>query len=81
MIKATGMFKGRKTLFVGLSFANLDKLLEAPLDSFIKIDGPETGLPFDVLIFSGRSEGQMTEMLAEGIGPDTKVHITDRLKQ
>lgn len=80
MIKATGEFQGRKTLFVGLSFGNLDRFRAAPLDTFIKIEGQETGLPFDVMIFSGRTEAEMADLMAQGFGPDTKVHVTDRSK-
>ena len=82
MIKATGMVRGKKTLFVGLSFGNLDKFHAAPLDSFISIKGDELGLPFDVFIFSGRTEADMADLvMANGFGPDTKVHISKRLKQ
>lgn len=82
MIKATGNGpNGRETLFVGLSFGNLDRFRAGPLDSHILIDGQELGLAFDVLIFSGRTETEMAaELLANGFGPDTKIHITDRFK-
>ena len=74
MIKATGKGpSGRHTLFVGLSFGNLDKFRAAPLDSHIMIKGEELGLPFDVLIFSGRTEAEMVEWIKEEIDPDTKV--------
>jgi hypothetical protein len=48
---------------VGLSFANLDRFLASPLDTHIIIDGREMGLPFDVVIFSGRTEEQMADVL------------------
>lgn len=81
MIKATGKgSKGNNTLFLGLSFANLDKFRAEPLDTFILVEGKEMGLPFDVLIFSGETEAAMAEMVAGGIGPDTKVHISPKLK-
>jgi hypothetical protein len=67
-------------LFVGLSFGNLDKFRAAPLDSHITINGAEMGLPFDVMIFSGRTEADMAELMAEGFGRDTKVYVSDRLK-
>ena len=76
MIKATGKGpNGRDTLFVGLSFGNLDKFQAEPLDSYILINGKEVGLPFDVMIFSGRTEAEMADMMASGFGPGTKVHI------
>jgi hypothetical protein len=82
MLKATGKGPtGNDTLFIGLSFGNLDKFRAGPLDSYITIDGEEMGLPFDVMIFSGRTEGEMTEMVMHGFGPDTKVIISKRLKQ
>jgi hypothetical protein len=81
MIKATIPGKdGRTALYVGLSFGNLDRFRQQPLDTFIKIDGKEMGLPMDVVLFSGRTEAEMAELLAGGIGPDTKVHISDKLK-
>ncbi len=81
MIKATGKgVSGKDTLFVGLSFGNLDKFRAAPLDSYITINGDEVGLPFDVMIFSGRTEAEMADMMAGGFGPGTKVHISERSK-
>lgn len=81
MIKATGKGPtGHNTLFIGLSFGNLDKFRAAPLDSHIRIDGKEMGLPFDVMIFSGRTEAEMADLMASGFGPDTKVHVSGRLK-
>jgi hypothetical protein len=81
MIKATGTFKGRKTLFVGLSFGNLDRFRAQPMDTFITIDGCETGLPFDVLIFSGETEAHMADAMVDSFGPETKVHVGPGLKQ
>jgi hypothetical protein len=81
MIKATGKGpNGRDTLFIGLSFGNLDKFRAGPLDSHIRIDGRELGLSHDVMIFSGRTEAEMADLLANGFGPDTKVHVSDRSK-
>jgi len=81
MIKATGKGPdGRDMLYVGLSFGNLDKFRAAPLDTYIRINGKEMGLPFDVMIFSGETEAQMTDLVAGGFGPGTKINISDRLK-
>jgi hypothetical protein len=81
MIKATGEGpNGRKMLFIGLSFGNLDKFRDSPLDTHILIDGRELGLPHDVLIFSGRSEAEMAEIISHGFGPNTKVNINNRSK-
>ena len=81
MIKATGKGpSGNDTLFIGLSFANLEKFRAGPLDSHIRIAGKELGLPFDVMIFSGRTEADMADLLANGFGPGTKVHVSNRSK-
>ena len=81
MIKATGKGPtGNDTLFVGLSFGNLDKFRAAPLDSHITIKGAELGLAFDVMIFSGRTEAEMTDLLANNLVPGAKVHVSDRSK-
>ena len=81
MIKATGKGpNGRDTLFIGLSFGNLDKFRAAPCDSYILIDGKELGMRHDVMIFSGETEAQMADMMAGGFGPDTKVHVSPRSK-
>jgi hypothetical protein len=71
---------GRDMLMIGLSFGNLDRFRAEPGDTFIKIDGKEMGLTFDVLIFSGETEAHLQTMVAGGIGPDTKIHIDPRLK-
>jgi hypothetical protein len=81
VIKAKGRINGRDTLVIGLSFGNLDKFRAEPLDTFITIDGPEVGLPVDVVIFSGETEAQMANLIAEGFGPHTKVHVSGRAKQ
>jgi hypothetical protein len=81
VIKATGKgLAGRETLFIGLSFGNLDRFREQPLDTFIKIDGQEVGLSHDIVIFSGRTEAEMADLMAGGFGTDTKVVITGRSK-
>jgi hypothetical protein len=81
VIKATAQGKdGRTMLYLGLSFANLDRFRAEPLDTFLRIDGKEMGLPIDVMLFSGKTEADMTEVMAAGIGPDTKVHVDPKLK-
>ena len=69
---------GRKLLVLGLSFANLDKFRSHPGDTMIRIDGREVGLPVDIVIFSGETEARLAELVP--IGPDTKVHVSNRLK-
>ena len=81
MIKARGKGpNGRDTLYVGLSFGNLDRFRAQPLDTFIMIDGREVGLPFDVMVFSGETNAAMSELMAAGFGPETKVHVSPRSK-
>ena len=70
---------GRTALLIGLSYGNLEKFKSQPLDTFIDIDGAAMGLPIDVLLFSGQSEGDLSRFMADMIGPDTKVHIDPKL--
>ena len=74
MIKAVATRGERQLLMIGLSFGNLDKFRKEPGDTFIGIDGAETGLPVDVILFSGATEADCASSLAAGIGPDTKIH-------
>jgi hypothetical protein len=81
MIKAIGTGPdGRMLLTIGLSFGNLDRFRAQPGDTFIKIDGKEMDMPIDVMIFSGRTEAHLMEMMARTIGPKTVVHIDEKLK-
>ena len=80
MIKATGKWDGQDTLFIGLSFGNLEKFRAGPLDSFITIKGAEMGLPFDVLLFSGETEAEMAHMMASNMSGSTKLIMDDKLK-
>lgn len=72
---------GKALMVIGLSFGNLDKFRAQPGDTYIKVTGAELGLPVDVLIFSGETEAHMAETIKEMIGPDTKVNVSERLKQ
>jgi hypothetical protein len=82
MIKATVETPdGRKLLIVGLSFANLDRFRAEPRDTMIKIDGKELGLGVDVMIFSGETEAHLADCIQDGVGPNTKIHVSPRLKQ
>ena len=72
---------GRKIFLIGLSFGNLDKFRAEPGDSYIRIDGKEHGLSCDIMIFSGNSEAHLAQIIGEFVGPETKVHISDKLKQ
>lgn len=72
---------GRTLLMIGLSFGNLDRFRKKPGDTYIKVNGKELDLPTDVLIFSGKTEAHLADMMSELIGPETKVTISDKLKQ
>jgi hypothetical protein len=80
MIKATATLNDRQLLMIGLSFGNLNKFYSEPGDTFIKINGKEMDLPIDVLIFSGKTEAHLQELMEKSIGPDTIVHIDPKLK-
>jgi len=81
MIKATATGPdGRTIMVIGLSFRNLEHFRDKPGDTFIKIDGKEMELPLDVLIFSGETEAHCVEYIKDAVGPDTKVHTSQRLK-
>lgn len=80
MIKAMGKWDDKTTLFVGLSFANLDKFRAAPLDTFITIKGAEMGLPFDIMIFSGKTEADMAHLMTPNMLPGSTLVMDDKLK-
>lgn len=69
---------GRQKLYLGLSFGNLDRFRQAPLNTFIEVRGAELDLPIDVVLFSGPTEEDMAEVFAGKIGPDTKVAVSRR---
>lgn len=74
--------KGEDLVLLGLSFANLDRLRADGLKGFIKISAADIGgAPFDIMITAAPTEADMAVMMAEFIGPHTKVHIDDKLKQ
>lgn len=82
MLKAVGALPDNKKLLVlGLSFKDIEILMAHPLDDHIRVRGAQVGLDLDVLIFVGRDEAAMTQAISRMIGPDTKVHISDKLKQ
>lgn len=80
MIKAKGKLNGKEAIFIGLSYGNLNKFRDGPLDSFITIHGSEIGIDHDILIFSGRNEEDMAEFLSAGFVPNTIVTISSRSK-
>jgi hypothetical protein len=81
MLKGIATLNDRKTLMLGLSFNNLDKLRAEPRDTFIKVEGEPMGLPFDVLIFSGESEAHLAHFIRNAVTDKTIIHIDPKLKQ
>ena len=81
MIKATATSAdGRKLVLLGLSHSNLDKLRADGLKGFIRVDGKEMGIDCDIMITADVDEHALAQALARYVGPDTKVHISDKLK-
>jgi len=67
-------------MVIGLSFRNLEHFRDKPGDTFIKIDGKEMGLPLDVVIFSGETDAHCVDAISDMIGPDTRVHVSPRMR-
>lgn len=80
MLKAKATIGGREVLILGLSHANLDKLREQGLRGRIEIKAEDIDIPFDIIITAAPTEQHMIEAFQSGIGADTKVHISDKLK-
>ncbi len=53
MLKAVAGAPGNQCLIVGFSFGNIDRFVCQPRDTHIRIRAEETGLPVDVIFFSG----------------------------
>lgn len=79
-IRAT-MGDDREVLILGLSHANLDRLRADGLKDFIEIKGAELGLPVDILITAAATNEALFAAFESGIGPETKVHLGEKLKQ
>ena len=64
MIKASGTATdGRRWLFLGLSFDNLDRLRAGQP---VRFPGETYGFSGEILIFAGETEATMTAALQEG---------------
>lgn len=59
---------GNRIFIIGLSFANLKKFREEPLDTFIRIDKNESGVGCDIMVISGETEDDMANLLKQMIG-------------
>jgi hypothetical protein len=62
--------RGRKIIVLGLSEKNIEKLREGKP---IHIHADEMGFPGEIMIFTGKDEASMAEMVKPFIGPDTDV--------
>lgn len=81
MIKARGRSAtGRDTVFLGLSYGNLERFRKQPMDTFIRIEAAELELPFDILIFSGRTEAEMSDWMLRALGPEAHITLSERSK-
>ena len=80
MIRAAGMQNGKPTVFLGLSFGNLARFREQPGDTYIKIPAEQLGMSHDIVIFSGRTEEEMSDHFFKNLTPDAKVTISDKFK-
>jgi hypothetical protein len=67
MIKAILELDGRPTLLIGLSFGNLDRFRAEPGSTHIRISSDQVGTSHDIIIFSGKTEDEMVQLLAQGM--------------
>lgn len=75
MIKARATLNGRDTVMIGLSYNNLASLRADAGDAYMRIVGSELGLPMDIVIFSGKDEDTLVDLLVPGINAATKICI------
>jgi hypothetical protein len=80
MMKARARFNGREIVLLGLTHANLDRLRTDGLKGCILVDGAEMGIPFDIHITAAENERAMLDAFQDSIGPDTKLHIDNKVK-
>ena len=80
MMKVKTEIRGRTTIVLGLSHANLDRLREHGLQGYMRIDGAELEIPLDILVTAAPDEAAMLAAFADGITEGTKLRIADKLK-
>lgn len=81
MLKAIATSSGgKKVLVIGLTFKDLELMRAHPMDDHIRIEGAEIGLAVDVMMFVGPDDAARASAVGGGIGPNTRVHISDKLK-
>ena len=69
-----------RTVILGLSHANLDRLRADGLQGAIRVLGKDIGADIDIFITAAETEQAMLEAFHDNIGPETKVNIDKRLK-
>jgi hypothetical protein len=69
-----------RTVILGLSHANLDRLRADGLQGAIRVLGNDIGADIDIFITAAETEQAMLEAFQDNIGPETKVNIDKRLK-
>ena len=70
MIKAKGVWNGREALILGLSQLNLDQLAK---DMPIVVHKEEIGIPFDIIVFSEKTEEMMTNTIKQYLTADAVI--------
>lgn len=81
MMNLRATINGRDTIVIGLSHENLDRLRADGLKGGIPIRKEKLGLDVDIFVTAAANELEMFEAVRHGITPDTKVNISDKLKQ
>lgn len=81
MIKGLGTFYGRPTLTLGIEERNLERLRAGEPIHILKEQMP--GLPLDILIFYGKDDRELREIIAPAIREHTVIvdDTTQRKKQ
>lgn len=72
---------GRRTVLLGLTHENLDRLRADGTKSHIQIDGAALGIPHDIWITAAADEHELMSAIQHAITPDTKLYISDKLKK
>lgn len=80
MIKMRGNIDGGEVLILGLSQENLDRMRADWPDGGIRVKGAEVGLPCDVYIVAAPTDEVLFQQFKHLVGPDTKVHVSPKLK-
>lgn len=75
-----GTQQGRDVFMIGFSIDQIDFMRANPGKTLHRFDKAQYGLSMDILVFSGESEAAMTETVADLIGPETRVAVSERLK-